>query len=213
MPVVEPDPSDTAAFVARLAGGTAEGQSRLEELRTSLVGRAAAEGLVDLSFRTIDSPYGALLLAGSDVGLVRVAFALEGFDRVLADLAAQVGPRVLRNPAPFDAAARQLDEYFAGARQEFDLPLDLRLVRGFRLDAVSALAEVPYGTTESYTALAARAGRPAAVRAAASACANNPVPIVVPCHRIVRSDGTIGRYLGGSDVKAALIAFELDRDR
>jgi len=115
---------------------------------------------------------------------------------------------VLRAPARLDAAARELDEYFAGRRSRFDLPLDFRLSRGFRRAVLSHLNEIGYGTTASYAAVAAAAGNPKAVRAAATACATNPLPLVVPCHRVVRSDGTIGGYAGGVDVKKALLALE-----
>lgn len=192
----------------RLGEATSVPPGSLDRLRQSMAARARADGLVDLSYRIVDSPYGPLLLARSDRGLVRVAFELEGFDRVLDDLSVSLGPRVLRSDAALADDARQMEEYFDGDRRRFDIAVDLRLVHGFRHDAVVALSEIPYGTTESYKDLARRAGRPTAVRAAGSACANNPVPIVVPCHRIVRSDGSIGNYLGGAEVKTALIELE-----
>jgi methylated-DNA-[protein]-cysteine S-methyltransferase len=158
--------------------------------------------------RTVDSPVGSLLLAATPAGLVRVAYALEDHDLVVADLAARISPRVLRAPARLDAAARELDEYFAGRRRAFDLPLDLRLVRGFRRVVITHLPQIGYGSTVSYTALAAAAGSPRAVRAAGTACATNPLPVVVPCHRVVRSDGGLGQYLGGTQVKRALLELE-----
>jgi methylated-DNA-[protein]-cysteine S-methyltransferase len=115
---------------------------------------------------------------------------------------------VLHRPARLDAVARQLDEYFAGRRQRFDLPLDWRLSAGFRRTVLHRLPEIPYGETATYAALAAMAGRPRAIRAVGSACATNPLPVVVPCHRVVRSDGTVGGYLGGVEAKAALLALE-----
>jgi methylated-DNA-[protein]-cysteine S-methyltransferase len=147
-------------------------------------------------------------VAATPDGIVRLAFALEGHDAVLDRLAATVSPRVLAAPARLDDAARQLDEYFAGRRRVFDLPVDLRLAQGFRRRVLDHLRDVPYGRTATYTALAAEAGSPRAVRAVGSACATNPVPIVVPCHRVVRTDGTIGQYLGGTEVKRALLAME-----
>lgn len=180
----------------------------LARLRTRLADDAATAGLLDVAHRTVDSPHGPLLVAATEAGVVRVAFALEDHAAVLDRLAATVSPRVLAAPARLDGAARQLDEYFAGRRRTFDLPIDLRLARGFRRQVLDHLREVPYGATATYTALAAAAGRPRAVRAVGSACATNPVPIVVPCHRVVRTDGTIGQYLGGTEVKRALLAME-----
>lgn len=137
-----------------------------------------------------------------------MAFAREDHDAVLAGLAERVSPRVLRAPARLDAAARQLEEYFAGRRRHFELPVDLQLARGFRRAVLEFLPEVSYGSTVSYAALAAATGSPRAVRAVGTACATNPVPIVVPCHRVVRSDGTPGQYGGGSAAKLTLLALE-----
>ena len=177
-------------------------------LRSRLTERAVREDLVDVAYRVVDSPIGPLLVAASSTGLVRVAFESEGHDAVLDQLAGQISPRIMRMPARTDDVARQLDEYFAGRRHEFDLPLDLQLVSGFRRTVISHLPDIAYGSTASYKAVAAMAGNPAAVRAVGSACSHNPVPVVVPCHRVVRSDGSIGNYLGGVDAKAALIALE-----
>lgn len=177
-------------------------------LRARLAAEAEGDGLLDLAYRTVDSPFGPLLLAASPEGLVRVAFEREGHDSVLARLAGAVSPRILCSPRRTDDVARQLDEYFAGRRRHFDVAVDLQLVRGFRRAVISHLREIPYGRTESYAAVARAAGNPAAVRAAGSACSHNPIPVVVPCHRVVRSDGTIGQYLGGSDMKQALLAME-----
>ena len=177
-------------------------------LRSRLTERAEREDLVDVAYRVVDSPIGPLLVAASSTGLVRVAFESEGHDAVLDRLAGQISPRIMRMPARTDDVARQLDEYFAGRRHEFDLPLDLQLVSGFRRTVISHLPDIAYGSTASYKAVAAMAGNPTAVRAVGSACSHNPVPVVVPCHRVVRSDGSIGNYLGGVDAKAALIALE-----
>jgi methylated-DNA-[protein]-cysteine S-methyltransferase len=180
----------------------------LDPLRDRLADRAAEEGLLDVAYRTVDSPVGTLLIAATPVGLTRVAYEREGHDAVLGRLAEQVSPRVLHAPARLDAAARELDEYFAGRRRAFDLPLDLRLARGFRRIILAHLRDIAYGATESYAVVAAAAGSPAAVRAVGTACANNPLPLVVPCHRVVRSDGSIGQYVGGADVKRQLLALE-----
>jgi methylated-DNA-[protein]-cysteine S-methyltransferase len=177
-------------------------------LHEELVRQAEAEGILDVGYRTIDTPIGALLLAATEHGLVRVAFALEGHELVLERLASAISPRILHAPHRLDAAARQLDEYFAGTRTRFELPLDWRLAKGFRLSVIQQLPTIEYGHTASYAELAAAAGNPRAVRAVGSACATNPLPIVVPCHRVVRSDGTIGQYLGGTPVKVTLLELE-----
>ncbi|GAA5158050.1 methylated-DNA--[protein]-cysteine S-methyltransferase [Pseudonocardia eucalypti] len=180
-------------------------------LRSRLVATAGAEGLLDVGYRTVDSPVGQLLLAATAQGLVRVAFHREGHDSVLGALAGSVSPRILAAPSRLDKAARQLDEYFAGRRTAFDLPLDFRLARGFRLAVLRHLTVIPYGGTESYTQVAAAAGSPRAVRAAGTACATNPLPLVVPCHRVVRSDGSSGGYRGGAEAKQTLLTLETSK--
>ncbi len=180
----------------------------LVAMRGRLAVDAERAGLIDVAYDVVASPHGDLLLAATPAGVVRVAFALEGHDAVLAQLAATISPRILRAPARLAAAARQLDEYFAGRRETIDVPVDLRLVQGFRREVLEHLRTIEPGRTESYAEVARAAGRPAAVRAVGSACSHNPVPLVVPCHRVVRSDGTLGQYLGGTDVKAALLALE-----
>lgn len=187
---------------------TTSGASYLNALTTELAARADRDGLLDVAFRYLDSPFGQLLVAATEVGVVRLAFASEDHDVVLNELADTVSPRILEFPRRTDDASRQLDEYFARRRRAFDLPVDLRLVRGFRRDVVSHLTKIPYGTTSSYGELAAAVGNPRAVRAVGSACAHNPVPLIVPCHRVVRSDGTIGDYLGGTETKRSLLALE-----
>ena len=193
---------------ALLAPLTSVDERDLTRLHGRLADEAARADVLDVAFRTVDSPVGPLLLAATPAGLVRIAYDREDHERVLADLAARISPRVLRAPAQLDEAARELDEYFAGRRQAFDLPLDLRLTKGFRRVVISHLPDIGYGSTASYTALAAAAGNPRAVRATGTACATNPLPIVVPCHRVVRSDGGLGQYLGGTEVKHALLVLE-----
>ena len=180
----------------------------LTRLRARLAEEASAEGLLDVAYRTIDSPVGSLLLAATPAGLVRVAFEREGHDAVLVELSAAVSPRILRTSRHVDDIARQLDEYFTGRRRRFEVPVDLQLSKGFRRAVLTHLLEIPYGTTESYTTVARAAGNARAVRAAGSACATNPVPLVVPCHRVVRSDGTYGQYRGGPEAKLLLLAIE-----
>ena len=173
-----------------------------------LVAAAEAEGILDVGYRTHDTPVGQLLLAATALGLVRVAFASEDHDEVLHRLAERVSPRVLRAPDRLSAAARELDEYFEGRRHSFDVPVDLRLARGFRQRVLRCLPEIGYGRTASYAAVAASAGSPNAVRAVGTACATNPVPLVIPCHRVVRSDGGLGGYAGGPEIKARLLELE-----
>ncbi len=179
-----------------------------DDLRARLIAEAERARLLDVAYRTVDSPLGPLLLAATTGGLVRVAFDCEDHEAVLGVLAARVSPRILRAPRRLDDVARQLDEYFARSRRAFDIPVDLRLAHGFRRTVLDHLRRIAYGTTESYARVAAAAGKPTAVRAVGSACANNPIPLVVPCHRVVRSDGTIGQYRGGSAAKETLLAME-----
>ncbi len=191
-----------------LPGAFPVSETDLRALHDQLAARADTAGLLDLAYRTVDSPVGTLLLAATPAGLVRVAFASEDHDRVLATLASQISPRILNAPQRLDDAARELDEYFTGARRHFDLPLDFRLSAGFRRAVLSQLPAIGYGQTASYAQVAAAAGSPRAVRAAGTACALNPLPVVVPCHRVVKSDGSPGRYRGGPAAKQLLLNLE-----
>ena len=161
----------------------------LTRLRSELAIAAQAQGLLDVAYTTVDSPVGKLLLAATPRGLVRVAYDIEDHDGVLDLLASKLSPRVLRAPKRLDAAARELDEYFGGQRQAFDLPLDLSLSRGFRQLVQQHLPEIGYGQTRSYGQVAELVGNPKAVRAVGTACATNPLPVVVPCHRVLRPTG------------------------
>ena len=200
--VTEPNASD---LFAALPAIDMEAQRRLHE---RLVAAAEVEGVLDIAYCTIDTPVGVLLLAATDQGLVRVAYDREDHDRVLESLAVKVSPRILRAPARLDRVAREVEEYFAGTRRMFDVPLDLRLATGFRLGVLAHLSEIAYGHTESYAEVATAAGNPKAVRAVGSACATNPLPVVVPCHRVVRSDGSFGGYVGGPEAKHTLLTLE-----
>ncbi len=191
-----------------LTDPTARDAERLAALHDALVERATAAELVDVTYRTVDSPVGPLLLAATDAGIVRVAYAVEDHDRVLESLGGHIGGRILKSGKRFDQLVQELDEYFTGLRHAFETPVDLRLAHGFRLSVLRHLRDIPYGSTESYAQVAAAAGSPRAVRAVGSACATNPVPIVVPCHRVVRSDGSLGGYLGGIAVKERLLGIE-----
>ncbi|MHA7664268.1 methylated-DNA--[protein]-cysteine S-methyltransferase [Mycolicibacterium sp. HS_4_1] len=180
----------------------------MAELHSRLAAAAERDGVLDIAYRTVDSPVGPLLLAATDRGLIRVAYACEDHDAVLQELADRVSPRILLAPARLDAAARELDEYFARSRRTFDVPLDWQLAAGFRAAVLHHLPEIGYGQTASYAAVAALAGSPRAVRAVGTACAKNPLPVVVPCHRVVRSDGGMGGYLGGPEAKRLLLDLE-----
>ena len=182
--------------------------AELSRLQERLAAAAQRDGILDVAYRTIDSPVGPLLLAATAEGLIRVAYASEDHDAVLQALAMRISPRILHAPGRLDAAARELGEYFAGHRRRFGLPLDLRLAAGFRRTVLSHLPEIGYGHTATYAAVAQLAGRPRAVRAVGTACATNPLPVVVPCHRVVRSDGSVGGYLGGPAAKRTLLALE-----
>lgn len=180
----------------------------LARLQRRLAADAAAEGLLDLAYTTVDSPVGPLLLAATPRGLVRVAYASEDHDQVLDTLAHRLSPRILRAPDRLDRVARELEEYFAGRRRTFDVDLDLSLSHGFRSLVQRHLPEIGYGETRSYGQVAALVGNPKAVRAVGTACATNPLPVVVPCHRVLRADGSLGGYIGGADAKTTLLRLE-----
>ncbi len=191
---------------AELGAGPADADTAL--LLAELARRAALAGLVDAAYDVVDSPFGRLLVAATAAGVVRVGFESEAEERFLAELSSGVSARVLRAPRLLDDARRQLDEYFDGRRHAFELDLDWRLTHGFRQRVLRATARIPFGETRSYREVAIAAGSPNAVRAAGSALANNPVPIIVPCHRVLRSDGGLGGFRGGTAMKRALLGYE-----
>jgi len=180
----------------------------LARLHRTLEQAAEDDGLLDVAYRTVDSPVGTLLLAATPLGLVRVAYDVEGHDHVLDTLASRLSPRVLRAPKRLDAVARELDEYFGGRRRSFDVPLDLSLSKGFRLLVQQRLPSIEYAQTRSYQQVAELVGNPKAVRAVGTACATNPLPVVLPCHRVLRADGTTGGYAGGPAAKTTLLNLE-----
>jgi methylated-DNA-[protein]-cysteine S-methyltransferase len=198
------DEPDVAALLAVLSAGP----EAMDGLHRRLEEAATREGILDVAYTTVDTPVGSLLLAATEKGLVRVAFASEGHDQVLGVLASKLSPRILRAPRRLDEAAREIDQYFARSRTNFDLRLDLSLSSGFRLLVQRHLPDIAYGRTESYAQVARFVGSPQAVRAVGSACAANPLPVVVPCHRVLRSDGSLGGYVGGLATKAALLTME-----
>jgi methylated-DNA-[protein]-cysteine S-methyltransferase len=182
----------------------------MNKAMTTLRERAAAEGLLDVAYATADSPFGTLLLARTPQGLVRIGLPNEDAEEMLIELAGRISPRVLEAPAGLDEERRELDDYFAGRRHDFELPIDWQLSHGFHLRARQEIAAIPYGETRTYTDLAREAGNERAVRAAGSACSRNPIPLVVPCHRVLRSDGSLGGYAGGLGMKEKLLQMEHD---
>jgi len=183
-------------------GGVGEGARRL-------VDRAVEEGLVSVAYTRTDSPFGDLLVATTKTGLVKVGFLHTGSEEaMLGELAERVSPRVLHAPARLDDARRQIDEYFGGRRRRFDLRTDRALIHGFARAVLAQTARIPYGSFLTYAEVAAEAGNPRAHRAAGSALARNPIPIVIPCHRVLRSGGVVGNYGGGPEMKARLLQME-----
>jgi methylated-DNA-[protein]-cysteine S-methyltransferase len=180
----------------------------LDAAKRGLVERLGDEGLIDVAYARVDSPFGEMLVAKTDRGVIRVAFPHRPTDVLIEQLAEEISPRVLEAPARLDDVRRQLDEYFEGKRTDFDLPLDWRLTRGFQSKAIRQIAKIPYGRTLSYGEVAAKAGNPRAVRATGTACGANPLPPIVPCHRVIQASGAIGNYGGGPEMKKALLEME-----
>jgi methylated-DNA-[protein]-cysteine S-methyltransferase len=174
------------------------------------VGAAGDAGLIDVAYAQLDSPVGRLLVAGTERGLVRIAYLDDPSDeeRALEQLATAISPRVLAAPRRVDQERRELDEYFAGRRRQFDVPLDWRLTRGFARRVLQATARIPFGQASSYRGVAAEAGSPRGYRAAGNALGSNPIPIIVPCHRVLHSGGGLGGYTGGVERKRVLLEVE-----
>jgi methylated-DNA-[protein]-cysteine S-methyltransferase len=173
-----------------------------------LAERAGAEGLLDVAYATADSPLGPLTVAATDKGLVTLAYPNRPLDAVLEDLSRRVSPRILEAPARLDRARRELDEYFEGRRERFELPLDWSLTRGFGRKVLQATARIGFGQVSTYREVAERAGSPRAVRAAGNALGSNPMPVIVPCHRVLRTGGALGGYTGGLEKKEYLLTLE-----
>jgi len=198
--------TDIGSKLRGASGGRVEAAAAAAAGR--LAARAAGEHLLDVAYSFVDTPFGRFLIACTPRGLVRLAFHPEPVEEVLVELASRVSPRVLEAPSELDGVRRELDEYFEGRRRDFDLPLDWRLTRGFSERVLRATAKIPYGGVSTYRAVAARAGNPRAMRAAGNALGSNPLPIVVPCHRVVRTGGNVGNYGGGPEMKRALLQME-----
>jgi methylated-DNA-[protein]-cysteine S-methyltransferase len=183
--------------------------ARLAPEPPDLAAAAAAAGMLDLAYATTDSPLGTLLLASTDQGLVRVAYLdFSDRDEVLQSLADRVSPRMLEAPRRLDGPRRELDEFFGGRRREFDVALDRRLMTDFTRRILTATAAIPYGSVSTYGAVAREAGSPRGSRAAGNALGSNPMPIVIPCHRVLHADGGIGGYTGGLERKRTLLELE-----
>ncbi len=178
------------------------------EAAQRLNARAISEGLADIGYATVDSPFGTLTAAVTEEGLVRLAFPEEPLDEVLDRLAAKLSPRIVEAPSRFEQVRRELDEYFAGARRDFDVPLDRTLMSAFAKRVLAATSAIPYGNVSTYTEMAAAAGSPRGSRAAGNALGSNPIPLIVPCHRVLRTGGNLGGYGGGLDRKRWLLELE-----
>jgi methylated-DNA-[protein]-cysteine S-methyltransferase len=170
--------------------------------------RIAAESLADVTYAPVDSPFGSLLAATTKQGLVRLAFPEEKVDPVLERLARHISPRIVESPAQLESVQRELEEYFSGARRSFNVALDWSLIGPFGRNILRVTSEIPYGGVLSYGEVAADAGSPRGSRAAGNALGSNPIPIVIPCHRVVRTGGAIGGYGGGPDRKRWLLELE-----
>jgi methylated-DNA-[protein]-cysteine S-methyltransferase len=189
----------------RLAAGD---DDRARELADRVAAEAAARGLLDVAVGEVDSPIGRLLVAVTPRGLARVAFESEDRDRVLAEIARRLSPRILESAAVTDDARRELEEFFAGERTRFGLKVDRRLIQGIARDVLRATSKIPYGELSTYGGVAKQIGRPTAARAVGRALGSNPIPVVIPCHRVIGAGGALTGYAGGLERKVALLELE-----
>ena len=196
-------------MIGQVMGSPVAGMDERSRRAALLVADAAAEaGLLDVAYSFADSPFGTLLVAMGRRGLVRVAYPNQRPEDVLAQLAEEISPRVLESPRATDEIRRELDEYFHGKRRKFAVRVDLSTVRGFSRKVLAQTSRIPFGSVATYRDVATRSGSPAAVRATGNALGANPIPIVVPCHRVVRTGGGLGGYTGGLERKVELLALE-----
>ncbi len=193
---------------SELKGLVKELGDRSAELATGLEKAARSRGLVDVAYSLVGSPFGDLLVAVTKQGLIRIDYPNHDFDDSLEELAAKVSPRVLESPRSTERVRRELEEYFERKRRSFTVDVDLSLVHGFTRKVLEQAARIPFGSVSTYREVATRAGNPKAMRAAGNALGSNPVPIVVPCHRVVRTGGGLGGYTGGIDRKVTLLRLE-----
>jgi len=194
--------------IEQVRAGTQAIEARSRRAAADLVEAAATEGLLDVAYGFADSPFGRLMVAVTPRGLIRLDYPDRDIDRSLEELASDVSPRILESPRATEAIRRELDEYFEGKRRRFDIRVDLSPVHGFRRKVLEHTARIPYGSVSTYTEVAAKAGSPRGMRAAGNALGSNPVPIVVPCHRVLRTGGALGGYTGGLDRKVTLLRLE-----
>ena len=198
--------------LTRALGTGDEGSAAAAERAARLfAGRAEREGLIDVAYATLDSPLGPLLALGTERGLLMLSYADEAVDAKLARVAERISPRILEAPGRLDAARRELDEYFSGTRRRFGIPVDWSLISGYARAVLEATSAIPYGGAMSYGEVSAVAGNPRGARATGNALGSNPIPIVIPCHRVLRSTGAVGGYTGGLDRKRFLLALEAER--
>lgn len=190
------------------AGAAANVGDPVARATQRLLARADDDKLIDIAYASIDSPLGKLLAMATRRGLVRLTYPVDGFDTVLEDMAVRISPRIMEAPSRLDGARRELDEYFEGKRRHFDLPLDWQLIHGFGVAVLRQTSRIPYGTVSTYRDVATRAGSPRAARAAGNALGANPIPIIIPCHRVLHSGGGLGGYTGGLDKKELLLQLE-----
>jgi methylated-DNA-[protein]-cysteine S-methyltransferase len=189
--------------------GTTTPDPDAEAAARRLSRRAAEEGAADIAYCSVDSPLGPLLGATTSRGLITLSYVMGGDpDALLADIARRVSPRIVEAPARLDPVRRELEEYFEGARRDFEIPIDWTLVGPFARRVLRATARIPFGEVSSYAEVAGQAGSPRGHRAAGNALGSNPMPIVVPCHRVLRTGGALGGYGGGIDRKRFLLALE-----
>ena len=202
---------DELIVALRAAGGSpiAEAAARAAQRLASAADR---EGLVDIAFATVDSPLGPLLALGTERGLMMLSYADQSTEEKLTRVAARISPRIMEAPARLDAARRELDEYFAGRRRHFEIPIDWSLIGGYARTVLERTGEIPYGQALSYAELSAQVGNPRGARATGNALGSNPIPIVIPCHRVLRTGGALGGYTGGLDRKRFLLALEAGTD-
>jgi methylated-DNA-[protein]-cysteine S-methyltransferase len=203
------DQQETVERSLRLGTRSPRGEADAAQAARRFSERAAAEGLADVAYAPVESPFGELLLAATGRGLLRVAFPEEDVDSVLERISRRLSPRIVEAPARLERARRELEEYFNGRRRAFELPVDWSLVGGpFGREVLRVTSEIPYGGVLSYREVATDAGSPRASRAAGNALGSNPIPIVVPCHRVLHSGGGLGGYGGGLDRKRWLLELE-----
>ena len=192
MTELQPPAVDAAALAARFAA------------------RAAESGDADVAYAVVDTPAGRVVAARTPTGLVRLAYEdfNGGLDQVLESLAARLSPRIVEAPARLDDTRRELDEYFAGTRRDFDIPIDWTLTTPFARRVLQATAAIPFGETSTYARIAAAAGSPKGARPTGNALGSNPIPIIVPCHRVLATGGGLGGYTGGLSRKELLLGIE-----